>query len=158
MSRSNRPSWAVEPSGRTSGVAGRAAMGLGDAPQLGVAGLVGRVEDDRHVHHDVDEQRFRADERAQVLPALLNRMASVRPAWISTWRRRSSGQLVPGPIGIEKDEAQVVHVAVVLAMFEQAAVVFGPVRHAGIVCPRRTNCHIMPAKNPPVQSVQSSPS
>ena len=34
------------------------------APQFLVAGLVGRVEDDRHVHHDVDEQRIAADERA----------------------------------------------------------------------------------------------
>ena len=61
-------------------VAGGAAVGGGDAQQLGVARLVGGVEDDRHVHHDVDEQRISLTNDRRYWPFSLKRIASVRPA------------------------------------------------------------------------------
>ena len=47
---------------------GRPAVGDGQVVQGLVAGLAGGVEDDRHVHHDVDEQALGRDERAEVSP------------------------------------------------------------------------------------------
>ena len=47
---------------------GRPAVGDGQVVQGAVAGLAGGVEDDRHVHHDVDEQALGRHERAEVLP------------------------------------------------------------------------------------------
>ena len=75
----------------------------------------------------------RTDERRQVLPLLLKahrqRAAGLDQHVVQS---RLAGQLVPGPIGVQEDEAQVVHVAVVLAVFEQPAVMLGPLAPGGI--------------------------
>ena len=49
-------------------VAGGLAMGFGNAPEVLITGLVGRVEDQGDVHHDVDEQGVAADEGARGSP------------------------------------------------------------------------------------------
>ena len=51
-------------------VASSAAMGCGDAQQLGIARFARGIKNNRHVHHDIDEQRLRRDERLQILPFL----------------------------------------------------------------------------------------
>ena len=65
-------------------------MGDGQVVQVAVAGLASRVKNERHVHHDVDEQALGATNERRYCPLRLNRSASVRPAVISTWRSRSS--------------------------------------------------------------------
>ena len=121
------PSCAVEPSGRTSVSRVVRQWAAAMRRKFLVARFAGRVEDDRHVHHDVDEQRLRPDERAQVL-ALLQEPHRQRAAGLDQHvvQPLVAGQLVPGPIRVQEDEAQVVDVAVVLAMLEQPAVVLGP--------------------------------
>ena len=60
-----------------------------------------------------------------------------RPAWLIPQRQRAAGRdqyvaqtsvagrAIPGKIGVQKDESQVVHVAVVLLRFEQARIMLG---------------------------------
>ena len=131
-------------------------MGQGELAKVAVAGLVGRGEDQRHVHHDVDEQRLRTEERAQV-PPLGHEPLGQRAARLvdNHPHRRVAGQLVPRPIGVEKDEAQVVYAAVQLPRLQEPRVVFRPgqpsrvagppvesphhprQKAAGPVCPKR---------------------
>jgi hypothetical protein len=56
--------------GPHNGIARGSAVGFGDAQQFFVTGFAGGIKNNRHVHHDVDEQRFRRHERLQILPFL----------------------------------------------------------------------------------------
>ena len=52
------------------GTAGGHAVGVGFAQEVGVARLLGDVEDDAYIHHDVDKERILGDERTQILAFL----------------------------------------------------------------------------------------
>ena len=71
VSGSKIPSWAVAAIGADERPLGRAAVGDGQLVKVAVAGLAGGVEDERDVHHDVDEQALRGDERAKVSSPLV---------------------------------------------------------------------------------------
>src|SRR5919199_2253237 len=90
------------------------------APQAGVGCLLGGVEDDADVHHDVDEGALRRDEGAQIAPSL-----------VETQRHRLARldyngvdgviacEIVPAlPRGPE-EEAQVVHAAIRFAVLDE---------------------------------------
>ncbi len=101
-------------------VAGGAAMGRGDAEELRIAGFLGCIKNDRHVHHDVDEQRIGRNERAKILP-FFHEPHGQRAAGLdeNAIEPRIVGEFVPGQISVEKNEAQVVDFAIELAVFEQ---------------------------------------
>ena len=63
---SNRPSWAVDPSPRTSTRRVVRQCRMATSSSLAIPGLPRRVENDADVHHDVDEQRILRHEGAQV--------------------------------------------------------------------------------------------
>src|SRR5439155_24625765 len=91
------------------------AMFQGDLPELLVAGRIGGPEDQTNVHHDVDEQRLRTDERRQVaalLPAEGQRAAGFDQ---HVTEARITSQAVPAQISRKEDEAEVVNVPVMLA-------------------------------------------
>ena len=54
--------------GTDQGPLGGAAVGDRQVVQVLVARLAGGVKDERHVHHDVDEQALGRHERAEVSP------------------------------------------------------------------------------------------
>jgi hypothetical protein len=86
---------------------------------------IGRDVQERHVHHDVDEKAVRAEKRSQILPFLL------KP---SSQRFAGFGQhihlclvarhVIPATKRVEKDETQVVNLAISFSMFQQARIVF----------------------------------
>ncbi len=121
------PSWAVEPSGRTMVSRVVRQWAFGNSQQFFVASFAGGVKNDRHVHHDVDEQRLGRDERLQILP-LLHESHGQRAARLNQHLVQPliAGEFVPGQIRAQKDEAQVVNVAIVLAVFEQLRIMLGP--------------------------------
>ena len=61
---------------------GGPAMADGQSVKRPVVARRRSLENERHVHHDVDEQALRRHERAQVLALRLYRRASVLPAVI----------------------------------------------------------------------------
>ena len=66
-------------------------------------------------------------------PWSMNRIASVRPAWIKHVVQVLVVRLqVPRQVRAQKDEAQVVHLAVVLPMFEQSRVMLGLACHQSL--------------------------
>ncbi len=102
---------------------------VGDAPQILVAGLEGGVEDDAHVHHDVDEEALVGDEGAQVLALLLEafgqRLAGLDHDVVGLL---IFVDVIPTFPGRPEDEAQIVYAAVGLAMLDQTGVMLGPVQ------------------------------
>ena len=105
---------------RSSGSAPRPARrGRGRRPARG-------VEDQRDVHHDVDEQTLRRQERAEVAALGVESHRQRPPGRDQDLaERRVAGQPIPGQVGIEEDEAEVVDVAIVLAVFQEPRVVLG---------------------------------
>src|SRR5204863_4170845 len=72
-----------------------------------VAGGVGGVEDQSDVHHDVDEQRLRPDERGQVAtrPAAQGERAAGLDQYVEAVA--VAGQVVLAQVGREEEEAEV---------------------------------------------------
>jgi hypothetical protein len=54
-------------------------MGASDSFEFSVPRLLCGVKDQRHIHHDVDKQRLRANERGQVLPLGLKPLGERSP-------------------------------------------------------------------------------
>ena len=82
-----------------------------------------RVENDADVHHDVDEYRILADERTQVLPFF----AEPQRHGLSRLDEhlihlRVFGDLVPAMVSREENEAQIVHIPVVLSRLERLGI------------------------------------
>ena len=97
-----------------------------DVEQLVVSGLKRRVENDPHVRHDVDEQRLRSDERAQVLAFVLEPQRQRTPGLDHhVIEPRLAGEFVPAVIGGQENKTQVMNIAVHFAGFERSAVAFG---------------------------------
>ena len=105
----------------------RAAVGGCDAEEVFVAGFLGCIEDDGDIHHDVDEQRLRRDERAQVL-SLLHEPHRQSPPRLNQHglNIRPAGQLQPRKVRAKEDESQVMHVPVMLSVLQQPGVVLRP--------------------------------
>src|SRR5947208_3206974 len=105
----------------------------GDAGQLTIASLDRGVENNRHVHHDVDEQRIVANERAQILSFFLE-----------SHRERATGlnehsvqpliacQFIPRQISAKKNESEVMHVTVVLAVFQESGIMLSSISPPGV--------------------------
>jgi len=94
-----------------------------DLTQAGIPRLAGGVENDADVHHDVNEQRLFGYERAQVLAFLAeaqregaSRLDDDIPGG------GFAGKVVPAAKGGHEDEAEVVHIAVVLARLERLGI------------------------------------
>ena len=117
--------------------AGGQGVAHGDIHQARVARLGGRIKNDAHVHHDVDEERILRDEGPQVLAFLLEteRHGAAR-LHDDVLQRALAGQPVPAVVGGHEDEAEVVDVAVHLSRFEGAGIADGllpPVAAPGAV-------------------------
>ena len=110
-----------------------------DVAQPAIARLARGIEDDPDVHHDVDEERILADERAQVLPVLLETQrlgfARLNQRILQLGILR---QAIPAVIGGHEDEAQIVNVAIMLARrrAEWCSEWPAPAR----ICPATTRC------------------
>ena len=118
-------------------LAGGQAVLHGDGLQVRVVFLLGRIEDDANIHHDVDEQAVLGQERAQVLALWLEPQRQGLPG-LNNHRlhRRVAGQVVPALPGGPEEETQVMNAAVCLAGLDQAGVMFGslpPARVAGVL-------------------------
>ncbi len=104
------------------------------APQLLVARLLRRVEDDAHVHHDVNEQAIIGHEGTQVLSLLLEAQRQGATGFDDNLvDLRIAGQVIPALPGRPEEEAQIVHVAIGLAVFDQPRIVLGFGAPVGIV-------------------------
>ena len=101
-------------------------MAHGDVPQPPVSGFARREENQRHVHHDVDEQRVVGDEGAQVL-ALFLEARRQSPAGFD--QHVAQGGIVrhaiPAVVGGQKQQTQIVHVAILLARLQGRGVADG---------------------------------
>ena len=109
--------------------AGGQAVAVGGLPQLLVIGLLRRVEDDRHVHHNVDEEALVGDKGAQVVALFLETLGESL-AGLDDDRvfLLFAGQVVPAFPGGEEQKAEIVDIEVGLAVFQQAGVVLGLLR------------------------------
>ncbi len=101
-------------------------MLMGRPQQLRVPQLLGSVEDDSHVHHDIDEEGILGHEGSQVLPLRHEAGAHGPP------RRQDdgvhflvAGKVVPALPSRPEQEAQIVDRAIGLTRFEEARVALG---------------------------------
>ncbi len=102
------------------------AMAQRNVAQPAIARFTRGIKNDADVHHDVDEERILADERAQVLPVLLEaqRLGFAR----LNQRLFELGilrQAIPAVIRGHEDEAEIVNIAIVLARGERRGVAHG---------------------------------
>ena len=111
----------------------RATVPNGRIPQCLIARLVGRIENQRDIHHDVDEQRLWTNKAAQVL-TVFSETHGQRPTGLNQnlVQLFVVGQTVPRAIRVQEDEAQVMHVAIVLPVFQQPGIVFSLLPPNGI--------------------------
>ena len=112
-------------------------MGRGQLVQAAIAGLAGGVEDQGDVHHDVDEQALRPDERAKIVsPGVVAQSQRAPGGDQHLAQSLVAGRLEPGQKRVQEDEAQIVNVAVVLAMLQEPGVMLGgppPLAVAGTI-------------------------
>ncbi len=102
-------------------------MGVGFAQQVDVARLLGGVENNAHIHHDVDKERILGHEGAQVLALFLESHSHRLPCLDDDIvKDRIATEIVPAFPGRPENEAQIVDIAVVFARFEQQRIVLGP--------------------------------
>ena len=137
-----------------------------------IARLPRRIKNDPDVHHDVDEERILADERAQILPVFLEAQrlgfAGLDQRFFQLGILR---QPIPAVIGGHEDEPEVVNVAIVLARRQRSGVASGLFQpelifvHAALAPLARAadwfhrwKIHIIPGKNPSHQLVHTWPS
>src|SRR5262245_28341332 len=101
-------------------------MLLGEAPELLIIRLLCRIKNNADVHHNVDEQAFRRNEGAQILALFLETQrecaAGVNHRLMDG---RVPGEIVPAFPRGEKEKAEIVNVAIVFAVFQQAGVMLG---------------------------------
>src|SRR5262245_4548874 len=100
----------------------RATMLDGDRPQRLVVGRVRRPQDDADVHHDVDEQRLRSDERREIAAHLAAEGERAARIDQNVTQPRIAGEVIPAEIGREEQKAEVVHIAVKAAPLERPAI------------------------------------
>ena len=115
---------------------GRQAVLGGDPQEVLVARRPGGFEDDPDVHHDVDEARVCADERAQVAALLVEPQRHRAPGVDDrVLLGRIAGRLEPSLPRRDEQEAEVVDRAIVLARLDQEAVLLGLLAPPGVTRP-----------------------
>src|SRR5439155_10520348 len=105
---------------------GRQTVFGSNAQKIWIRQLLGRVEDDPRIHHDVDEHAVRCQERAQVAPTLVEAQRQ-RPPGLDDDALDTliAGEIVPALPGRPEEEAEIMNAAIALARFDEPGVVLG---------------------------------
>ena len=97
--------------------------------------MLGCVENDSGVHHNVDERAVRCKERAQVTPTLVEAQRQRLPGLDDdALDTLIASEIIPALPGRPEEEAEIMHTAIALARFDEPGVVLGartPPRIAG---------------------------
>src|SRR4030088_227536 len=101
----------------------REAMAQGDVAETAIPGLARGMEDNADIHHDVDKQRILGDERAYILPLIVeavgHRAARINEDLVEV---RIAREPIPAVIRGQEDKPEVVRFGVTLAGFERLGV------------------------------------